>query len=152
MVSIFWDRKGILLVDFMPPGATINAAAYCDTLTWLRQAIQNTCCHVACACSTSTRGPIPRTPPLHLWKNSSEVYWTIRCTVQTSRHLFLHLKKHLAGKSLTTMMRCKMSWHGSKGRQQTSVTRYRSWFQDLINVWTMPATMLKNKVMYRQFI
>jgi len=29
---------------------------------------------------------------------------------------------------------------------------YRSWFQDLINVWTMSATMLKNKVMYRQFI
>jgi hypothetical protein len=29
---------------------------------------------------------------------------------------------------------------------------YRSWFQDLINVWTMPATMSKNKVMYRQFI
>jgi len=25
-------------------------------------------------------------------------------------------------------------------------------FQDLINVWTMPATVLKNKVMYRQFI
>jgi hypothetical protein len=33
------------------------------------------------------------------------------------------------------------------GRRQTSMTRgYRSWFQDLINVWTMPATMLKNKV------
>ena len=29
---------------------------------------------------------------------------------------------------------------------------YRNWFQGLINVWTMPATMLKNKVMYRQFI
>ena len=29
---------------------------------------------------------------------------------------------------------------------------YRSWFQDLVNVWTMPATVLKNKVMYRQFI
>jgi len=29
---------------------------------------------------------------------------------------------------------------------------YRSWFQDLINVWTMPATMFKNKIMYRQFI
>jgi hypothetical protein len=25
---------------------------------------------------------------------------------------------------------------------------YRSWFEDLINVWAMPATMLKNKVMY----
>jgi len=29
---------------------------------------------------------------------------------------------------------------------------YRSWFKDLINVWTMSATMLKNKVMYGQFI
>jgi len=29
---------------------------------------------------------------------------------------------------------------------------YRSWFQDLRNLLTMPATMLKNKVMYRQFI
>jgi len=35
MVSVFWDRKGILLVDFMPPGITINAAAYCDILTRL---------------------------------------------------------------------------------------------------------------------
>jgi hypothetical protein len=42
---------------------------------------------------------------------------------------------------------------GSKGRRQTSMTRgYRSWFQDLINVCTMPVTVLKNKVMYRQFI
>ena len=55
--------------------------------------------------------------------------------------------------SSATMMRCKKkSLRGSKGRRQTSMTRgYRSWFQDLINVWTMPATMLKNKVMYRQF-
>jgi len=29
---------------------------------------------------------------------------------------------------------------------------YRSWIQDLINVWTMPTIMLKNKLMYRQFI
>jgi hypothetical protein len=29
---------------------------------------------------------------------------------------------------------------------------YRNWFEDLINVWTMPANMLKNKVMYRQLI
>ena len=51
-------------------------------------------------------------------------------------------------------MRCKKkSWRGSKNWRQTSMTRgNRSWFQDLINVWTMPATMLKNKVMYRQFI
>jgi len=36
-------------------------------------------------------------------------------------------------------------WRGSKGRRQTSMTQgYRSWFQDLINVWTMLVTMLKN--------
>jgi len=29
---------------------------------------------------------------------------------------------------------------------------YIRWFQDLRNVWTMPVTMLKNKVMYRPFI
>jgi len=36
------------------------------------------------------------------------------------------------GKSSTTMMRCKKkSWHVSKGRRHTSMTRgYRSWFQD----------------------
>ena len=58
-------------------------------------------------------------------------------------------------KQVTAMaMTCKRkSWRGSKGRRQTFMTRgYRSWFQDLINVWTMPATMLKNEVMYRQFI
>ena len=58
------------------------------------------------------------------------------------------------GKNSTTMMRCKKkSWRGLKGKRQTSMTRgYRSPFQDLINIWTMLATMLKNKVMYRQFI
>ena len=40
-----------------------------------------------------------------------------------------------------------------KDSRQTSMTRgYRSWFQDLVNVRTMPATMLKNKVMCGQFI
>ena len=42
------------------------------------------CCHVACACSTTMHGPIPHTSPLRFWKNSSGIYWTICCTVQTS--------------------------------------------------------------------
>ena len=29
---------------------------------------------------------------------------------------------------------------------------YKSWFQDLEDAWTMPATVLENKVMSRQFI
>lgn len=41
MASVFWDRKGLLLVDFMPQKTTINADAYCETLQRLRRAIQN---------------------------------------------------------------------------------------------------------------
>ena len=53
--------------------------------------------------------------------------------------------------TVTAMQDEVMTW--LKGRRQTFMTRgYRSWFQDLINVWTVPATMLKNKVIYRQFI
>ncbi|GFX57067.1 uncharacterized protein TNCV_2963471 [Trichonephila clavipes] len=41
MTSVFWDRQGILLLEFMPPGMTINAAAYCQTMKRLRRALQN---------------------------------------------------------------------------------------------------------------
>jgi hypothetical protein len=69
-------------------------------------------------------------------------------------HLFLHLKKHVAGKNFDDDDEVQEEVRrGSKGERQTSMTRgYESWCKDLINVWTMPATMLKNKVMYRQFI
>jgi len=32
MATVFWDRKGVLLVDFMAHGTTINADRYCETL------------------------------------------------------------------------------------------------------------------------
>jgi len=87
-MSVFWDKKGILFVDFMPPGAANNAAAYCDTLTRLRRAIQNKrrgMLSRGLCLLHDTRGPISPTSPLHFWKNSGGKYWTIRRTVQTSR-------------------------------------------------------------------
>jgi len=62
--------------------------------------------------------------------------------------------REFSKRGTTTMMRCKQkSWRGSKSRRQTSMTRgYRSSFQDLLNVWTVLVTMLKNKVMYSRFI
>jgi len=105
MASVFCDRKGILLVDFMPPGATINAAAYCDTLTWLRWAIQNkrrgmlshgmyllhdNACphsaHVTTALLEKFKWDKLDHPPY-----SPDL-------VPSNFHLFLHLKKHLARK------------------------------------------------------
>lgn len=41
MASVFWDRKGILLIEFLPQGETVNALRYCETLKKLRRAIQN---------------------------------------------------------------------------------------------------------------
>lgn len=41
MAFVFWDQKGILLIDFLPQGETINANRYCETLKKLRRAIQN---------------------------------------------------------------------------------------------------------------
>lgn len=41
MATVFLDREGVLLVDFMPKGITINNKIYCETLMKLRQAIQS---------------------------------------------------------------------------------------------------------------
>jgi hypothetical protein len=32
MCTVFWDRKRVLLVEFLPQGSTINAGVYWDTL------------------------------------------------------------------------------------------------------------------------
>ena len=36
---MFWDRKKIILIEFLPQGETINAAQYCDILKKLKRAI-----------------------------------------------------------------------------------------------------------------
>ncbi|UYV62960.1 hypothetical protein LAZ67_2002627 [Cordylochernes scorpioides] len=41
IATVFWDRKGLLLCDFMRRGTTINFDRYCETLKQLRRAIQN---------------------------------------------------------------------------------------------------------------
>jgi len=105
MASVFWDRKGILLVEFMPPGAIVNAAAYCDTLTWLRRAIQN-----------KRRGMLPRGLCLHhdnarphSAHNATALLEKFKWDIMdhppyspdlapSDFHLILHLKKHLARK------------------------------------------------------
>ncbi|UYV81551.1 TSN [Cordylochernes scorpioides] len=40
MAIVFWDCKGISLVDYLPPNTTVNAAKYCEVLTKLRAAIK----------------------------------------------------------------------------------------------------------------
>jgi hypothetical protein len=40
MATVFWDVHGVLLVDFTPPGSTINSTAYQETLKRLKEAIR----------------------------------------------------------------------------------------------------------------
>jgi len=39
--TVFWDRQGVLLVEFLSQDTTINSAVYCEMLKKLRRAIQN---------------------------------------------------------------------------------------------------------------
>ena len=41
LVTVFWDMRGILLVDFLPTGTTVNAITYAKTLTKLRRALRD---------------------------------------------------------------------------------------------------------------
>ena len=40
MATVFWDAKGVILLDILPQGQCINAARYCSTLDRLRDAIR----------------------------------------------------------------------------------------------------------------
>ena len=39
--TVFWYRKGVLLVDFLPQGSTINTGVCCNTLKNFHRVVQN---------------------------------------------------------------------------------------------------------------
>ncbi|GFX07281.1 uncharacterized protein TNCV_2972581 [Trichonephila clavipes] len=39
--TVFWDQRGVFLVDFRPQGTTFSSGAYCTSLRKLRRALQN---------------------------------------------------------------------------------------------------------------
>ncbi|KFM62375.1 Histone-lysine N-methyltransferase SETMAR, partial [Stegodyphus mimosarum] len=41
MMTLFFDREGVVHTEFMPKGATINASSYCETLKRLRKSLKN---------------------------------------------------------------------------------------------------------------
>jgi hypothetical protein len=44
MAAVLWDRKGLLIMQFMQQGTTIMPDGYCETLRKLHRAIQNKKC------------------------------------------------------------------------------------------------------------
>jgi hypothetical protein len=39
--TVFWDAQGRILIEFLEPGKTINAAHYVQTLLKLRRALRD---------------------------------------------------------------------------------------------------------------
>ena len=104
MCTVFWDRQGVLLVEFLPQGTTITSAVYCETLKKM-YAIQN-----------KRRGMLSATilllhdnARLHaaaqtqdlitsfMWEQKDHSPYSPDLT-PSDFHLFLYLKKFLGGK------------------------------------------------------
>jgi histone-lysine N-methyltransferase SETMAR len=117
MTPVFWDRKGVLLVDFMPHGTTINAAAYCETLKRLRRAIQNRRRGMlTCGVTLLHDNARPHTarPTQQLLQSFN---WEVLdhpahspYVAPSDFHLFLHLKQHLAGQKFTKLKNEVTAW------------------------------------------
>jgi len=44
LASIFWDQDGILHIDYLPKGQTINAEYYSSLLVQLKDILKEKCC------------------------------------------------------------------------------------------------------------
>jgi hypothetical protein len=102
MATIYWNWKGVLLVDFTPHGTTINTAAYCETLKGLRHPIQNTrrglLTRSFCLLHNNARAHTARAAQQLLQRFNWEVldHPAHRSYLLPGDfHLLLHLKKHL---------------------------------------------------------
>ena len=40
MATGFWDSQGVILLDILPRGESVNAVSYCETLDKLRHAVR----------------------------------------------------------------------------------------------------------------
>jgi len=40
LASIFWDKEGVLLIDYLPKGQTVNAEYYSSLLVQLKDILQ----------------------------------------------------------------------------------------------------------------
>lgn len=109
MATVFWDRKGILLIDFLDPGTTINSDRYGESLKKLRRATQN-----------RRRGKLSKGVRLHhdnarphTSRQTSDLIgqfgWTLvrhppysPDLAPSDYHLFPKLKDHLSGMKFKT--------------------------------------------------
>ncbi|KAL4092199.1 hypothetical protein QTP88_026740 [Uroleucon formosanum] len=80
MATVFWDEKGVLLVDFMERGTTITADVYCETLNKLGRAIQNRRRVPTLHLVTTSFSYIPKNGSVD---NALKMTWNLRTPLKT---------------------------------------------------------------------
>lgn len=109
MASVFWDSQGIILIEYLPQGQTINADRYCETLRKLRRAIQNKrrglLTKGVCLLHDNARPHTANVPKQLL----SSYGWDVLShppyfpdLVPSDYHLFTSLKMHMGGKRFSS--------------------------------------------------
>ncbi|GFO30302.1 histone-lysine N-methyltransferase SETMAR [Plakobranchus ocellatus] len=102
MVTVLWDSRGMILLDILPKGESINADRYCETLDRLRHAKDLDSCVAELSFNTTMQPP-------HTAKRTKE--WLERYKwdiiphpahspdfAPSDFHLFGPIKRHLEGK------------------------------------------------------
>lgn len=124
MMSVFWDSQGVLLLDFLPSGQTINGEYYADLIFKLREAIKR-----------KRRGKLTAGPLLLHDNAPSHKSRVAKAAIRTSGFeeldhppyspdvapsdffLFSRLKKYLRGKKFSNDEELKMTveeWFDSR--------------------------------------
>jgi hypothetical protein len=151
MATVFWYKKGVLMVEFMKQGTTITSQVYCEMLKNLCKAIQNkrrgmptygvvlshdnVCPHIA-ACT---------------WALLEHFIWEVFAHPSHSPdlaprdyHLFTYLKNWLRSQRFNNyeeLMECVKTWLSSQA--QTSLTQaYENLFPSMTNSSISAVTIL----------
>ncbi|GFV63693.1 histone-lysine N-methyltransferase SETMAR [Trichonephila clavipes] len=103
MRTVLWDRKRILLKDFLLRGETVNADRYCETQRKLRRSIQNKksgklSARVVLLHDNARPHSTRRTEDV-LTEFGWELFYHLPYSLDlapSSFHVFLHLKKFLS--------------------------------------------------------
>jgi len=112
MCTMCWNRKGVLLVDFLPQGYTINAGVCCNTLKKLHHMIQNKQRGMFSQCVAMFHDNTnPHTATQNLittlgWEQFNHPPY-IPDLAPSDFHLLLHLKSFLAGQWLHKVSKVK---------------------------------------------
>jgi hypothetical protein len=128
MATVFWDKKGLVMVEFMQQGTTVMSEVYCETQKKMCRAIQKKVWNADMQCSTSSWQCASTYSCSHgaLLEHFNWVFLTTLLTALISVWATANcLPSWRTGwDHSSTIMRCwwNVSKHDLAHRQQTSLT------------------------------